>query len=291
MSLLGQPYATPSRVRGVYRYLLHQGSSGEDKELLESILSPASLIGDGNRDMIRGVINECLKMGLLTENGSRVAINKELPAAARDEATGDWLLPKTIAGLIFSRDHQENRELARAITWYLMQNVYDAPGNWEEVGTALKEQVGGNKFDITNDIRYGQFEDWIVYLGFAWKHDRMIPDPTRYLRCQLPHIFGRAGTRLLIGEVLERLAITAPVLEHGYLRRDVEASTTIGKLPTKDHLSTVTAFAWLRLEDDGYVSLEEQSDARVCILPQGEGTRRVSSITLLREAGGEACAF
>ena len=287
MSLLGQPYASPSRIRGVYRYLLHQGTSGEDKELLELILSPASLIGDGNRDMIRSVINECIKMGLLTENGSRITINKELSPEARDESTGDLLLPKTIAGLIFSPDNLENRELARAISWYLMQNVYDAPGNWEEVGKALKEQVGGEKFNITNDIRYGQFEDWIVYLGFAWKHDRMIPDPTRHLRWQLPHLFGPPGTRLLIGEVLERLAKTVPVFEHGYLRLDVEANTTIGKLPTEYHLSTVTTFAWLRLEDEGYVSLKEESDARVCILPRGEDTRRVSSITLIRETGGD----
>src|ERR1051326_1019299 len=96
-------YASSSRVRGVFRYLLPKAGQRESRDKLEKILSPESLLRGGDTDttsrgMIKGTINECVKMGLLVEesdgNDSVVAINPELLPDARSKRKGDATLPQ-----------------------------------------------------------------------------------------------------------------------------------------------------------------------------------------------------
>lgn len=43
MSILKDPYVTPSRVKGVVRYLLNTRGKREKRDVLEAVLSPAAL--------------------------------------------------------------------------------------------------------------------------------------------------------------------------------------------------------------------------------------------------------
>ena len=44
MSVLTDPYVTPSRVRGVVRYLLQAKGQQEERSRLENLLSPENLV-------------------------------------------------------------------------------------------------------------------------------------------------------------------------------------------------------------------------------------------------------
>src|SRR5262245_4028075 len=89
-------YASSSRVKGIFRYLLHKDSRRESREKLEKMLSPESLLrgedGDArSRGMIKGTINECLKMRLLIEDSESgdISINPELPRDSLNKRKGD----------------------------------------------------------------------------------------------------------------------------------------------------------------------------------------------------------
>src|SRR5262249_16797914 len=138
------------------------------------------------------------------EDGAAVLLHPDLPARAR-QAGADRSLPLLLSDLFFGPEREENHDLGLVIAWYLTLDADDAPGTWDTVDLALREQVGGTRFGVTNPSPYGMFEDWACYLGFAWKHaakvrdgscDAMTPDPTAQLRWRLPVLFGgRTGER------------------------------------------------------------------------------------------------
>ncbi len=286
MSLLTEPLATPSRVRGVFRYLLRADRQRAERHLLERIISPASILDGSGRGMANNTINECLRLSLLMEENDEVAINPELPSDSRVADIGDYLLPWTITTLLLSRKNDANHNLGMAIAWYLEQDAYQAPDNRREVDQALVEQVAGDKLNITSDARYGQFEDWTTFLGFAWTHGKekvMTPDPTRYLKGILDAIFGEVGKTLPVARVKSELAKICPVFEGGFVRDNIRS--LLGAKTEEGFLSSTTTLAWFRLEEEGVVGLSKHSDADVSIFVEGQESRRISEITWLKPVG------
>jgi hypothetical protein len=285
MSVLKTAYATPSRVAAVYRFLLAQGRSTVSQETVEAVLSPTTLPDVETQDMVGGAVQESIKMGLVHREEGRLALHPDLPAAARDRKHGAARLPLTVTDLIL-RGNEENHDLARLIAWYLAQDVTSAPGDRDSVSSALGDQVGNDKLGLTNDARFGQFKYWICFLGFAWMHARsgkewMVPDPTRQLRWRLDTLFD-SETRVSPARVVKRLAETCPVLEGGWLRKEVEDQ--IGRRPERN-LSSATAHAWFRLEEEKVVQVERGSaDAEVYLFPDGGAVVRCSA--LIRKNGG-----
>ena len=283
-------YASSSRVRGVFRYLLPKAGQRESRDKLEKILSPESLLRGGDTDttsrgMIKGTINECVKMGLLVEesdgNDSVVAINPELLPEARSKRKGDAVLPQTLARLIITEEREANRNLAIVIAWYLTQNAYAAPSNWPETEAALLQQVGADKLSM-NDARYSQFADWVCFLGFAWRHsfkDKVLltPDPTSYLRGAITILIPqRGGQPVSLGDFILKLGILCPVFETGVYR--VEVENKVRTRETEQHLSSTTALALLRLQEEKTVELSKRSDAPVYTSPDGIQSQSFSHI-------------
>lgn len=290
MSVLGSPLATPSRVRGVFRYLLSKTGQRESYKTLERMLSPESLLRDGNtetkkRSMIKETISECVKMDLLIEQieGDEliVAINSDLPSEVRSKGKGDELLPHTLAGLMMRTGRDANQDLATVIAWYLSQDAYDAPGKWEGVQAALLKQVGADLLGL-NDVRYNQFEDWICFLGFAWKHnlkdkDLLTPDPTAYLRGTISTLIPkRGGQPTSLGDFILKLGTHCPIFETGVYR--VEVENKVRTRETEQHLSSTTALALLRLQEEKVIELSKRSDAPVYTFPDGNQSQSFSHI-------------
>jgi hypothetical protein len=204
MSVLGAgAYPVPSRVIGVYNYLIKAKGHQESEEKLYQVLSPMSLLmslskkkqdASSNLDempeeeikknpheMIKAVIKQSIDMGLLIKDDRTIKINPEINK--KDS------LSSIIVKLFLSSNNSENHDFARIAAWYLAQNFYDAPGNWKETETQLRQQIGDGLLGL-NDARYGQFEDWSCYLGFCWRNSSpektgkvvLVPDHTAYLR-------------------------------------------------------------------------------------------------------------
>jgi len=134
---------------------------------------------------------------------------------------------------------------------------------------------------ISSNTLFGQVTDWMCYLGFAWGHALggnkiIVAEPTAYLRRNLKELFqGQVKAKLSIGEFVDRLAKKCPVFESGKFREQVDEKIGF-RLP--NHLSTSTAFALFRLEDDGYIQLIKESDADLFILPRVGNAERISHI-------------
>lgn len=298
MSVLKEgAYTVPSRVIAVYNYLIKAKGHREDRDKLYQILSPANLLASLNKKkqntsddpdeiseeelkkdphkMIKAVIRQCINMGLLIEEDSSVKLNPEINH--KDS------LPSIIGNLFLSSNNSENHDFARVLAWYLAQDFYEAPGDWRETETQLRQQVGGGLLEL-NDTRYGQFEDWSCYLGFCWRNSLskkvvLVPDPTVYLRCNLKQLFNnQVGKQIPLADFVNRLGEYCPVFETGQFREEIEQQIELREL---NHLSNVTSIALRRLEDEKSVRLEKLSDAPVLLLTDGSGDSGISHITWL----------
>lgn len=292
MSVLKEPLATPSRVRGVFRYLLQTKGQREKREVLERILSPNELSKDApeTRPMLRKTIKEILKARLLIEEDEEIAINPNLPEDSRNPQLADKLLPNTLADLFFASDNQDEEDFGLVCAWYLAQDIYDAPKTWEQVENQVNKQKVGDLLKMSNNTLYGQMDDWMCYMGLAWGHALdgkrvIVPDPTVYLKQNLNYLFkGQVGAKLTSRDFLDRLAKKCPLFETGKFREKIEEN--IGCLQP-NYLSTTTAFALFRLHDEGYIQLQRESDADFMILPkvnnQVDDEGRISHIIWQRE--------
>ncbi|MEG4581488.1 protein DpdG [Microcoleus sp. MON1_C5] len=279
MSVLKTALAAPSRMRGIFRYLLQAPKQCENRGKLTSLLSPDKLSEGRNKGaehpMFDAALRESIKCGLLIEEKEDIAINFNLTEEARHPQTGDKLLPDTLAKLFFASDNEDEEDLGRLIAWYLAQDIYDAPGTWEEVEQRVAEQRVAESLDlkISSNSLFGQVADWMCYLGFAWGHALgankiIVAEPTAYLRRNLKELFqGEVQAKLSIAEFVDRLAKKCPLFETGKFREQVEEKIGF-RLPK--HLSTSTAFALFRLQDDGCIQLIKESDADLFILPSGD---------------------
>jgi hypothetical protein len=290
MSVLKTALATPSRMRGIFRYLLQAPKQRENREKLTGLLSPEKLSEGRNKSaehpMFDAALRESIKCDLLIEENEEIAINGHLPEASRHPQTGDKLLPDTLVQLFFASDNEDEEDLGRLIAWYLAQDIYDAPGTWEEVEQRVEEQRVAESLDlkISSDSLFGQLVDWMCYLGFAWGYALelnkriVVADPTAYLRRNLKELYqGEVQAKLSIGEFVDSLAKKCPVFETGKFREQVEEKIGF-RLP--NHLSTSTAFALFRLQDDGCIELIRESDADLFIFPSAENEAGFSHIIL-----------
>jgi hypothetical protein len=295
MSVLSEVYAVPSRLLGVFRYLLHARGQSESTDTLARILAPESLPrrADGastgeeegsGREMVRKTVNEAVAMGLLAEAEGEIRLHPGLPEDARDPEVAEGVFPVTLANLLFAKERSENHDFALALAWYLTQDACDAPGTWPDVDRALREQVGGDQLGMKTSNPYHMLEDWACYLGFAWTHalgDKTVltPDPTAHLMLRLGELLpGKPRVRHPFPEACSRLAQLCPVFEGGVFRAEVERQW---RPREQNQLSSVTALAWLRLRDEGYVELVHESDANTLILPDGDLSQTVSHVSML----------
>ena len=280
MSVLKTALATPSRMRGIFRYLLEAPKQRENKEKLTRLLSPHELSEGRNKSaehpMFDAALRESIKCRLLIADNDDIAINFELPEASRHPHTGDRLLPDTLVELLFAADNEDEEDLGRLIAWYLAQDIYDAPDTWEKVEKLVAQQGVAESLDlkISSNTLFGQVVDWMCYLGFAWGHalelnkKLVVAEPTAYLRRNLKGLFqGQAKAKLSLRDFLDRLAKKCPLFETGKFREQVEEKIGF-RLP--NHLSTSTAFALFRLQDDGCIKLTRESDADLFIFPSGD---------------------
>jgi len=272
MSILKEPLATPSRVRGIVKYLLQTKEKQEKREILERVLSPNELVKDAPspRPMLRKTIHELIKVGLLEEDEDKIVINPSLLEDVRNPQFGDQLLPNTLAYLFFASNNQDEEDFGLVCAWYLAQDIYEAPGTWEEVEQQVSKQGVGNLLKMSNNTLYGQMDDWMCYMGLVWGHALggkrvIVPDPTVYIKRNLKDLFQcQVRGKLQIREFIDRLAEKCPLFETGKFREQVEEKIGF-RLP--NHLSTSTAFALFRLQDDDCIKLVKESDADLFIFP------------------------
>lgn len=287
MSVLKVGYASPSRVRAIYRYLLHSRGQKASRTSLAAVLTPDTLednVDKSTGDMIRAVLNEMIKMRLIADTGDELILHPDLPAKVKDREYGDVWLPYHIGKLLLSVEYEENFDFAQLLTWYLGQDLYEAPGEWVSFQTALKNQVGDKQLGC-NDVNYGQFEDWTLFCQFTAKYlKKMLPNPVAYVRWILPELFGKQKI-LLIGDMITALGKACPVFETGLFRERLQTDFQHEQREDR-YLSSVTSGVLLQLRDEGLIQLIMKSDANVFVLIEGEREHQISEISWLGREWG-----
>lgn len=278
MSVLKTSLANPSRMQGIFRYLLYAKGQREKREVLEQVLSPDKLVEDKSspRPMFRAALNKSLECRLLIREDDFILINPDLTEEERSIECGTQLLPSTLVKLFFASDNEYEEDFGYNCAWYLAQDIYDEPGSWGKVEEEVHQQEVGELLKLSSDRLFDQVRDWICYLGFAWTHKIkennkskkiLVPDPTIYIRRNLNLLLDNSNEKVLLNEFISRLALKCPLFETGKFREAVEEH--IGQRPT-NYLSTSTAFALFRLQDEGYIKLIRESDADLMLLPKAD---------------------
>lgn len=280
MSVMRDPLATPSRLLGLLKYVAHRNGRTERKDVLRAILSPASLGKDEQADSAKFVataIEECVAANLLISENDEFMLNPRLRWGVKDPDRFVRQLPITMADFLFSEGHSGNHDLGRMIGWYLAQDPLDPPENGKAIDRAITDQGVNDLLDM-NTERLNQFDDWICYLGFAWRSgSQLIPDPTAHLRLRLESLFGEMN-EMPLRQFMNNTASAVPVLDGGHLRVLVEPH---GKVPQTQpgHVSPAMSLSLLRLRDEGDIQLETGADdAQMMVLSEGRSAHRFSTI-------------
>jgi len=193
------------------------------------------------------------------------------------------LFPEIIGSRIFAEEGPHTDGVGYALAWLLVRSPYDVSKDAE---TSLREivQTGCSELTtITNKARYDQAVYWTLHLGFAWEHSIksdsvLVADPMAYIRWHLPQLFDSADVEVALPTFMQKLSGRAPVFEGGRFREGIEEK--VGRREP-NHLSESTAFALLRLEEEGYIQLSMQSDAPALNLPTADDVRRFSHVRWL----------
>jgi hypothetical protein len=292
VSLLGQIYATPSRVKAVLQLLARERGGRLKQESLEQLLSPGSLVrnaeDDEERKMAHSVIAECERLQLVQMDGDFIALDPHLSEKGRDLDSIRAALPDAILDRIVDpRSDNPNSDLAAALAWYLGQDALRAPGLWKEFGDALIDQNANDVLRF-NDNRFFMFLYWARYLGLAnilgiRGEERLAPDPTRCMRRIVRSEFGEDGKSYPIREFMLRVKERCPVFEGGAIREAMDRHS-----PRREpkYLSSTTSHALLRMEEERMLGLEMLSDADALLLTGDSAPRAVSQIRVLKQLEG-----
>ena len=281
MSLLTETESVPSRIRGLFSYLLTCTSAVNQTDL-EKTLSP-QVLGDV-LERPKKTIQEASDLGLIQIQANQtIALHDGLTKDECDPKNPDLtnqLLPSIITRLAFTnQDNNSNDDLGQAIAWVLTKSPIDKPIDWNEADkelVALDTDGQGHALGM-NDVRFGNLIHWITYLGFARKEfvgrsDAIVPDPTVAVRAALKTILRDKSIKNL-STVMKGLANILPVIDGGkYYLALLKTYPNLGPMP--GHVSKALSMAFLRLDAEGVIKLSNLADGQepktLCVAGDGK---------------------
>ena len=262
-------YSVPSRVLALCDFLLGCPQMRERRTVCESTLMPDGLLtGEDKRPMVRAVINESAKLGLIERNDEDIQIAPDAPRILRTQKTDRRFWPLAFMELLIQSE--ENHDMLLALTWWLSLPVLSAPGDWTTIDMSPKWRQDASNLGPMNDVRYTIFASWATYLGFAWRQakqqDRwLVPNPTKHLLLRLQAEMGSKAREFEALEFVRKLADWCPILDGGTFRKTAEGKGLCEPLePTR--LSSTLSLALLHLEEEGYLDLTHAADAEALLL-------------------------
>lgn len=173
-------------------------------------------------------------------------------------------------------------DLRRALVWILTRDPFTESFNWVTVDQLHNRSAPDGQLVLTNDTRWAPFAAWGAALGLtapaAHAANRHVPDCTRAVHQVLTDGLER-GRSTDSMSVLQLLRHHLPVVAGGAL------ATSLGyALDTPKVAGAALSFALMRGEYEGWLELEQDSDAATVINlydPERSSPRICSSITLL----------
>lgn len=285
MTVLAVPEALPAALLVTYRLLLTQGPLTRQEAGERLAPSPQhSAFTDADNKTVRAAFSEGLGMGLFVEEEGRICLAPFLTEASPTVAAFRQIARR----LILDPANPRNHDLNRAISWFLSLSPYQAPAaqSWSDIQVQHPQATDF----IGNDIRWGNFQRWAQFLGFAERdivgrdrkvRDVLMPNPTPALRdCWAEVTKGLSGP-VTLSEFIAAASRVMPVLDGGYFGREF-APTEEGKDPAHT-LSASYSLAILELQSEGRLSLDDRSDIGKWRLQHPGGLKTMYSHLILKE--------
>jgi hypothetical protein len=249
-------------------------------------------LGDRTPDVVDLTVEAAQWLGLAHQHGDRLTASPELGAVAGSQ------IELRLAGLIRhsllaarrnpsasgAAAESQGRDLARALAWFLAQDAWDPPPDFERVeGSAESRQArqlpGGPQF--VNKTKWPFLCRWAIFLGLGVPDPidprRVVPDPTVAVRDEL-----QAADRDTCSarELVEFLATRCPVLDGGDIRVTVTELVVPSELRWEHDdavISPSLSMAILRLEHERILIRERRADTpvterRSLTVPEGMST-------------------
>ena len=260
MSLLHTVESVPSRVRGLFSYLLTLEGGIAHGDLVRT-LSPQIL--NDNQHCARKTIKEAQELELIEINQDTiVTLHAGLQVDERDPKNRSLvteMLPSIITRLAFTNPKNiQNYNLGQAIAWVLTRSLFDKPLDWNQAENEL-----GKVHPLgLNDVRFGNLVHWITYLGFAREEGTaLVADPTIAVRRALKTVLLDQSTKDL-SNVIQTLANKLSVIDGGNHNKDLLKKNP--NLAAADgQVSPSLSIALLRLKEEGFIKLEHRADSPV----------------------------
>ena len=279
--LFNIPRCIPGPLIGTLRLLVDGGRPLAD---LDRLAMPTSAFDSGsepNRNALSENLRGIASLGLAAETDGRLILSQDLPASVLD-GTAE---PHEYALVFLERICAAEDDLAFALAWFLSVDPYEGGYTTKELLEKLNASPNKKATSLTNKNLPPVMGYWGTALGLLWttaRRDRLtatssdtvyVPDPTAYLRHRIPSLLGSEAVP--VRDLVTRLAEVCPVFEGGSIRDAVSAP------PPSGTLSRTTAFALLRLHEEGTIRLDPRGDSKaVTAFPDGPGTLRFTHIAL-----------
>ena len=269
MSLLTTNESVPSRIRGLFAYLLPQ-KTGIHRDELIATLSPPSVTE--NKAYARRTLDEAEALGLVDVGpDGLVTLGTALAPGERDQdnlARTVHALPRVITRLAFAqKKSSSNDSLGIAIAWILTKSPLEPPLSWDLADRDLIRIASGNggALDIQgNNARFGNLCHWITYLGFARDDGNgataLVADPTVAIRTALETALPTKDRTPLIA-VITKLASMLPVIDGGEYNLRFLHDYPNATQSLNGKLSPALSMALLRLNDEKTIKLTHEADA------------------------------
>ncbi|MCK9871169.1 hypothetical protein MRI28_16245 [Nocardiopsis dassonvillei] len=294
MTLLNDPASQPIPMWTVVRFLIvHKRPIGFDRA--KAFVSPPSVRSDGKA--FDNAVSTLEDLGLVTRTKDD---QLELSEAARKLDSHDpnsfnallrdaVLHPDRNTGIGDDDSQTGPRDLTRALAWFLTFDPHHTAPNWDETQnlmekTPLRSEAGRA---IVNGNRWTRFSPWSTALGLTapstLQDFRPTPDCTTAVK-QVVQASWKAGETVSAVEALATLREALPVLPGGAY------SLALGLPSPGEHAAgPALSFALLRGEDEGWIKLGRDADARYSLSvhnPESAHPLPYSSISVLEDLDG-----
>lgn len=301
MAVLNPPRSLPGLGRALVNFLI-AGRGEWDEDKIVAVFKPEGLNDSPSaRDGLANTMSALRAIGMLSSSQGNVTVGSTVTAAGSNFSTGEFrrLLQVHVFDLGRDRDpwHIEAgdahtsgaRDLLRALSWMLAQDVLGHPLSWVDNIQPLQisqfRTKSNDRWAITNDTRWTAAARWSLALGVGspsiLKSGGVTPLPVVAIDDVLSEI---TPDLMPIADFLTLLGTRLPVLQGGPVRSSLVSHLGADPDPgvAEDCVDSSVGQALRILEDRGRLKFDTLADSQGFRLSRSEPGRR-THVTVLHQ--------
>lgn len=253
----------PTRVHALVSLIATKKESMSPKEIKE-ILSPSFM---GNDDLFNDLLNATIESGILVHEHDLFSLADQTPSGMKvDKKSVKANFPMLFADFVLQANlpNGDENSFALLAAWFLKQDPLTLPLSSKKDRLVAKMLDAG--FDVqtlrlNNNAQQDNFIAWCNYLGLCTLlHERMIPDPTTFLRWHWKEFKDLAKSKKIrVIDFYNKVGQLCPVLDSGAVCKNIK-----DKEPTypDGYFSKTLSLAMIRLEVEGFFKIHYEAETR-----------------------------